>query len=126
MIGGMVLRSLLHVATQKPEYELADVLRLHLGDYLQKYHCTATELRALTAIMNCRTALLGGHIRICDGCGQWQISYNSCKNRHCPKCGAFEQAQSFGSAQEQACETGGVAVAGAVLSCGLYDRPCPQ
>lgn len=93
MIAGMVLRSLLHVATQKPEVELADVLRLHLADYLQKYHCTAAEMRALTAIMNCRTALLGGHIRICDGCGQWEISYNSCKNRHCPKCGAFEQAQ---------------------------------
>jgi len=126
----MVLRALVHVATKKPEVELADVLRAQrapdLGDYLQKYHCTAVELRALTAIMNCRTALLGGHIRICDGCGQWQISYNSCKNRHCPKCGAFEQAQSFGSAQEQAGEVGSVAVAGAVLSCGLYDRPCPQ
>ena len=89
----MVLRSLVHVATKKPEVELADVLRLHLADYLQKYHCTAAEMRALTAIMNCRTALLGGHVRICDACGQWEISYNSCKNRHCPKCGAFEQAQ---------------------------------
>ncbi len=84
---------MIHVATKKPEYELADVLRLHLGDYLQKYHCTADELRALNAIMNCRTALLGGHVRVCDACGQWAISYNSCKNRHCPKCGAFEQAQ---------------------------------
>lgn len=93
----MVLRSIIHVATEKPEYEVADVVRLHLGDYLQKYHCTEHELRALNALMKCRTAMSGGHLRICDHCGKVQIAYNSCAGalwaRHCPKCGAFKQAQ---------------------------------
>lgn len=89
----MFLHSLIDVATVKPALEVADVLRLHLDDYLQKYHFTTDELRALQAIMRCRTAASGGHIRVCDSCGKFQIAYNSCGNRHCPKCGAFAQAQ---------------------------------
>jgi hypothetical protein len=40
----------------------------------------------MTAIENCRTAALGGHVEACDDCGHWRIAYNSCRNRHCPKC----------------------------------------
>jgi hypothetical protein len=74
----MILGSFFDVATQKPETEVADILRLHLDEYLQKYHCTTEELRALNAIMKCRTAANGGHIRVCDSCGKFQIAYNSC------------------------------------------------
>ena len=49
----MVLRSLIDVATKKPEYEVADILRLHLAEYLQKYVCTAHEMRVLNAIQCC-------------------------------------------------------------------------
>lgn len=89
----MILRSLVDVATTKPEIEVADIFRQHFDDYLQGHHCTREEFAAVRAIMNCRTAAMGGHVRVCDGCGKVQIAYNSCNNRSCPKCGAFEKAQ---------------------------------
>lgn len=89
----MVLQAIIDVATKKAEYEVADILRLHLGEYLQKYHCTAHELRVLNALMRCRTAENGGHIRTCSECGRIQIAYNPCGNRNCMKCGSFAQAQ---------------------------------
>jgi len=46
------------------------------------------QLKVMSAIEQCRTAALGGHLRRCEGCGTEQISYNSCRNRHCPKCQA--------------------------------------
>jgi hypothetical protein len=55
----MILGAFIDVATKKAETEVADILRLHLDEYLQKYHCTAQELRALNAIMKCRTAACG-------------------------------------------------------------------
>jgi hypothetical protein len=89
----MVLRSVIDVATVKPALEVADIFRLHFDEYLQKYHCTPEEFAAVNAIIKCRTAALGGHLRICDGCGKVQIAYNACNNRNCPKCGSFEKAQ---------------------------------
>lgn len=89
----MILASLVDVATVKPTVEVADIFRLHFDEYLQQYHCTAEEFAAANAIMKCRTAAMGGHVRCCDRCGGIQIAYNSCNNRHCPKCGAFEKAQ---------------------------------
>lgn len=44
------------------------------------------QLKVMSAIENCRTAALGGHVEACEDCGQWRIAYNSCRNRHCPKC----------------------------------------
>ncbi len=89
----MFLNSVIDVATIKPALEVADIFRLHFDDYLKLYHCTPEEFAAVQAIIQCRTAALGGHIRTCDGCGKFQIGYNSCNNRNCPKCGAFEKAQ---------------------------------
>ena len=89
----MFLGSFIDVATVKPAVEVADIFRLHFDDYLKLYHCTPEEFAAVQAIIQCRTAALGGHIRTCDGCGKFQIGYNSCNNRNCPKCGAFEKAQ---------------------------------
>jgi len=44
------------------------------------------QLKVMSAVENCRTAALGGHVEACEDCGQWRIAYNSCRNRHCPKC----------------------------------------
>lgn len=89
----MILTSLIDVATVKPSVEIADIFRLHFDEYLKTDHCTPEEFAAANAIMKCRIAAMGGHVRCCDSCGHLQIAYNSCNNRNCPKCGAFEKAQ---------------------------------
>lgn len=66
-------------------FEVADVLH-KLGDNLEHIGLNSWQLRTLFAIKKCRTATLGGHIDACDNCGNISISYNSCRNRHCPKC----------------------------------------
>jgi hypothetical protein len=53
----------------------------------------AWQLRTLSAIKKCRTAELGGHIDACDDCGKLHMSYNSCRNRHCPKCQGHKREQ---------------------------------
>lgn len=66
--------------------EVADVLRQYGPDYRESYNLPRNQLRAMHAIEVCRTAALGGHVDQCDSCGHQKISYNSCRNRHCPKC----------------------------------------
>lgn len=65
--------------------EVSDVL-YQLGSKVEYIGLNAWQLRALNAIKKCRTAAIGGHIDACDNCGKVSISYNSCRNRHCPKC----------------------------------------
>lgn len=89
----MVTLDQVAVATEKPTHELADVFRHYFDDYLRYHHCTEQEFKAVNAILRCRTAAMGGYVQACDRCGQRQIAYCSCKNRHCPKCGHFEKAQ---------------------------------
>jgi hypothetical protein len=75
----------------RPVVEVADILRAQGSRFLDKYQSNFgyQKLKAFRAIQNCRTAALGGHIDACQGCGyQDAISYNSCRNRHCPKCQA--------------------------------------
>jgi hypothetical protein len=70
----------------KPRYEVADVLRKYGQEY-KKYHAMSrSQHKVMAAIMACRTAALGGHCEVCDQCGTIRNSYNSCRNRHCPKC----------------------------------------
>ena len=69
----------------QPQYEIADILN-RLGDKLEDLGFNAWPLRTLFALKKCRTSALGGHIDACDECGNISISYNSCRNRHCPKC----------------------------------------
>ena len=70
----------------KPSYEMADIFRLY-GDQYRKTHVMNDEQRkVMRAIEVCRTAQLGGHMETCNHCGANQNSYNSCRNRHCPKC----------------------------------------
>ncbi|PKN65433.1 MAG: IS91 family transposase [Deltaproteobacteria bacterium HGW-Deltaproteobacteria-15] len=71
--------------------EVADVFRAHGPDYRNAYKLHARHRRAMRAIEICRTAELGGHKDECDHCGRVRISYNSCRNRHCPKCQGLDR-----------------------------------
>ncbi len=67
--------------------EVADIFRAHEADLIaSRGGISIAEERVLRAIVRCRTAALGGHVEKCDRCSHLQISYNSCRNRHCPKC----------------------------------------
>ena len=68
--------------------EVADVFRAAGPAYRAAHagHLTLQQLKVMSAIEHCRTAALGGHVEACEDCGQWRIAYNSCRNRHCPKC----------------------------------------
>ena len=68
--------------------EVADVFRAAGAGYraAQAGHLNLAQLKVMSAIQNCRTAALGGHVEGCDACGHRRIAYNSCRNRHCPKC----------------------------------------
>jgi hypothetical protein len=66
-------------------HEVAHVLD-KLGQNIENLGLNTWQLRTLSAVRRCRTAALGGHIDRCDTCGNISISYNSCRNRHCPKC----------------------------------------
>jgi hypothetical protein len=83
------------ITSARPHFEVADIFRKHIGEYKRIHRLSYEQNKAVNAIMNCRTPALGGVLRLCDhaGCGHWEFSYKSCKNRHCPKCGAFEKAQ---------------------------------
>lgn len=70
---------------ERSRSEVADVIK-KLGSKIENIGLNAWQLRTLNAIKKCRTAALGGHIDACDECGNVSISYNSCRNRHCPKC----------------------------------------
>jgi len=70
----------------RPTVELADIVRLHGAAYRQKQSLPLEHKRVLRAIEICRTAALGGHVDKCSHCDYQRISYNSCRNRHCPKC----------------------------------------
>lgn len=71
----------------QPRYEVAELLRNNWQAIeTNALKINAWQLRTLSAIKNCRTAALGGHIDGCTSCGHLQLSYNSCRNRHCPKC----------------------------------------
>lgn len=78
----------------RPRLEVADVFREHGEEYRQRYgnSMSAEQRRVMRAIELCRTAALGGHVDQCDHCGCQVISYNSCRNRHCPKCQNLDKA----------------------------------
>jgi hypothetical protein len=79
--------------TRAAPVELGDIVRAH-GEAFAKGRVLRPEERAaLRAIAQCRTAVLGGHLDVCTACGFERPSYNSCRNRHCPKCQALAQAR---------------------------------
>ena len=72
----------------RPALEVADIFREHGPAWreAQRGHLSLAQLKVMSAIVQCRTAALGGHVLRCEGCGTDQVAYNSCRNRHCPKC----------------------------------------
>lgn len=66
--------------------EVADVIREHGAAFVKRYRPSRSQRRVLTHLLQCRTAALGGHAKKCDRCGHIVCVYNSCRNRHCPKC----------------------------------------
>ena len=68
--------------------EVADIFRAEGASYraVQAGHLSLVQLKVMSAIENCRTAALGGHVDGCDDCGYLRVAYNSCRNRHCPRC----------------------------------------
>lgn len=78
-------------ARDRPRWEIGDIVRTHRGALEQVRRLSLDQQRALSAIALCRTAALGGHLDVCTACGHEQPAYNSCRNRHCPKCQALAQ-----------------------------------
>ena len=68
--------------------EVADIFRTAGPAYRAAHagHLSLDQLKVMSAIEHCRTAALGGHVEACDDCGHWRVAYNSCRNRHCPRC----------------------------------------
>jgi Putative transposase/Transposase zinc-binding domain len=79
----------------RPTLEVADIVRTHGEEFRQAHaSCLSTaQKRVLRAIETCRTAALGGHLERCDQCGHERNAYNSCANRHCPKCQSLARAK---------------------------------
>ena len=78
-----------------PALEVADIVRRHGEAFRQAHsgHLGGVERRIMGAITACRTAVLGGYVEQCDDCGATRIAYNSCRNRHCPKCQGLARAR---------------------------------
>ena len=82
----------------RPTLEMADIIRAAGNSFIDRNrnHLTWPQLKVLRAIRDCRTAALGGHLDRCSRCGRQAISYNSCRNRHCPKCQTNKRDQWLG------------------------------
>ena len=77
----------------RPAYEVADIFRRHGAAYREQHPLPLEHQRIMAAIETCRTATLGGHLERCDQCGHQRPVYNSCRNRHCPKCQGLARAR---------------------------------
>ncbi|HKV77850.1 MAG TPA: IS91 family transposase [Candidatus Sulfotelmatobacter sp.] len=92
----------------RPTLEVADILRAHGNRFLERYRSSFgfQQLKAFRAIQRCRTAALGGHRDACPSCGYQAISYNSCRNRHCPKCQAQARERWLAAREAELLDTG--------------------
>ncbi|HEY6878243.1 MAG TPA: IS91 family transposase [Polyangiales bacterium] len=84
-----------------PHFDIAEIVRQHRAELEAEHWLSVTERRVLTAIARCRTAALGGHVEVCRSCGHEQPAYNSCRNRHCPKCQCLAQERWIGARSER-------------------------
>jgi hypothetical protein len=76
----------------RPKFEVADILNRYESAYREEYGVTPLQAKVMNAIKVCRTVALGGHMDVCTDCGALaKPSYNSCRNRHCPKCQGLDQ-----------------------------------
>jgi hypothetical protein len=81
--------------TERPALEVGDVIRQYGDAFVERYGgmLSDAQRKALRDLAACRTAVLGGHVEYCLDCGHERIAYNSCRNRHCPKCQALARAE---------------------------------
>ena len=89
----MVAHSQDLIQSERPRFDVADIFRKHIGEYKRAHRLSYQQHKAVSAILDCRTPAMGGVWKECDKCKRWEFCYKPCKNRHCPKCGAFEKAQ---------------------------------
>ena len=71
--------------------EIQDIFASHSEEYRANHDLSIVQHKAMNGIINCRTSILGGHLNACDSCGYCKPAYNSCRNRHCPKCQALSK-----------------------------------
>jgi hypothetical protein len=76
-----------------PPFEVADIVRAYGAAFRATHSVSPEQARVLRAIAHCRTAALGGHVEVCAACGTERIGYDSCRNRHCPKCQGSARAK---------------------------------
>lgn len=81
------------IENRRYSVELGDVFRRHGPSYFEQNQLESEQYKVAHAIMNCRTEMLGGHVLQCDQCHKLHIAYNSCRNRHCPKCQTLRSYQ---------------------------------
>jgi predicted Zn-ribbon and HTH transcriptional regulator len=81
------------LAAGEARAELADIFRSHGESYRRTHFLPASQRKVMRAVSVCRTQELGGHLKQCDTCGFEHPSYNSCRNRHCPKCQSLAKAK---------------------------------
>jgi hypothetical protein len=92
---------------ERPRLEVGDVFRRY-GDAYRQQHAgslSLAQLHVMSAIERCRTAALGGHVEQCDQCHFQRIAYNSCRDRHCPKCQSLARAQWIEDRQAELLDT---------------------
>jgi len=81
------------LAAARRGVELADIFRAHGDSYRRAHPLPVSHLKVMQAVERCRTVALGGHLEHCDSCGYERPAYNSCRNRHCPKCQSLAKAK---------------------------------
>ena len=77
----------------RTRFDIGEIIRCHGGEFLGKHNVVAPVVRAFSHMSRCRTSVLGGHVEVCPECGDMHISYNSCRDRHCPKCQSKEREE---------------------------------
>jgi hypothetical protein len=90
----------------RARFDIGQIVREHRAELEAKHPLTREQRRVLTDIGQCRTAALGGHVDHCPGCGYEHPSYNSCRNRHCPKCQALAQEKWIAERSERLLDVG--------------------
>jgi hypothetical protein len=90
----------------RPRFDIGDIVRAHRAALESGHRLSSSQRRVLTDIAQCRTASLGGHLEACLSCGYEHPAYNSCRNRHCPKCQALAQEEWIAKRSEQLLDVG--------------------
>lgn len=85
----------------RTKFDIGQIIRCHGDEFLSKHQVVPAVRRAFAHIAQCRTSALGGHVEVCPECGDMHISYNSCRDRHCPKCQNKEREEWINCRREE-------------------------